>query len=229
MYIVAGRELSIVAAAMACLSAPGAGAEAVLETALQQYSYVAGFQIGQSLMRDGTQLDTEAFVAAIRDVLSGADIRMTREQMLAVLEQRREKRSAARGELLQRKRAEEAEYLAANRGRAGVVELANGIQYRVLAQGQGDRPAKTSMLKVHYRGTLLDGSEFDSSYRRGEPVSLRIGQVIQGWRDILPRMAAGSKWQVVIPARLGYGDEGAGAAVGPGETLLFDIELLSVD
>jgi FKBP-type peptidyl-prolyl cis-trans isomerase FklB len=118
-------------------------------------------------------------------------------------------------------------FLAENRKKEGVQELPNGIQYRVLQKGKGNKPKLSDTVTVHYRGTLIDGKEFDSSYSRGEPTSLPLAKAIKGWQEIVPMMPEGSKWQVVIPGDLAYGERGAGA-IGPNETLLFDIELVGV-
>jgi FKBP-type peptidyl-prolyl cis-trans isomerase FklB len=119
-------------------------------------------------------------------------------------------------------------YLAANKGKPGVKVLESGLQYKVAKQGEGKSPKPTDTVSVHYRGTLVNGTEFDSSYKRGQPATFPVNGVIRGWQEVLPLMKEGDKWEVVIPAALAYGDRGAGSAIGPNETLLFDIELLSV-
>ena len=126
-------------------------------------------------------------------------------------------------------KAEETKYLAANREKEGVTVLASGVQYSVITAGTGKAPGAEGKITVHYRGTLLDGTEFDSSYQRGEPAELEIGQVIEGWQQVLPLMKEGDKWDVAIPASLAYGASGAGSAIGPDEMLLFEIELVAVN
>jgi FKBP-type peptidyl-prolyl cis-trans isomerase FklB len=119
-------------------------------------------------------------------------------------------------------------YLEKNKKLQGVVVLDNGLQYKILKAGSGDKPNRSNRVEVHYKGTLIDGTEFDSSYSRNAPLVFGLGQVIKGWQEILPMMPVGSKWQVVIPSHLAYGARGAGRAIGPNETLVFDIELLGI-
>jgi len=120
-------------------------------------------------------------------------------------------------------------FLAENRKKEGVVTLPNGMQYKVLKEGTGPKPKSDSEVKVHYHGTHINGEVFDSSYDRGEPISLSLAQVIKGWQEALPLMSVGSKYQFYIPAELAYGDRGAGTSIGPNEALVFDIELLGIN
>ncbi len=119
-------------------------------------------------------------------------------------------------------------FLAENRKKEGVIELENGLQYKILTTGSGKKPAETDTVSVNYRGTLIDGTEFDSSYKRGSPAEFPVNRVIPGWTQILQLMGEGAKWQVYIPSNLAYGPKGAGADIGPNATLIFDIELLEV-
>jgi len=119
-------------------------------------------------------------------------------------------------------------YLAKNKKQKGVVELPSGVQYKVIIEGKGEKPKPTDTIVAHYKGTLIDGTEFDSSYKRGQPATFAVNQVIPGWQEILPMMPTGSKWQVVIPADKAYGARGAGANIGPNETLIFEVELLEI-
>ena len=120
-------------------------------------------------------------------------------------------------------------FLAENKKDKDVVELASGLQYKVLKQGTGKKPTLTDTITVNYRGTLIDGTEFDSSYKRGEPVSLQLKNVIKGWQEAVPLMPVGSKWRLFVPPSLAYGDKAAGPVIGPNSTLLFDVELLSIE
>jgi FKBP-type peptidyl-prolyl cis-trans isomerase FklB len=119
-------------------------------------------------------------------------------------------------------------FLAANKKKEGVVTLPSGLQYKILKTGDGPKPTKDQTVKCHYRGTLIDGTEFDSSYKRGEPTEFPVGQVIKGWTEALQLMPVGSKWQLFIPSDLAYGPNGAGQMIGPNVTLIFDIELISI-
>ena len=199
-----------------------------LETNTQKFSYGIGLQIGQNLKSQGiSNVDPAAIAIAIEDVLEQRELRVSIDEM----------RAAAIGyqEEMQRERAVAAEanaktgedFLAQNRGRDEVVALESGLQYRVVEEGSGEKPTETDTVIVHYRGKLLDGTEFDSSYRRGEPTELQVGQVIPGWQQALQLMQVGSHWEVWIPAGLAYGDRGVGG-IGPNQTLHFDIELIEI-
>ena len=133
----------------------------------------------------------------------------------------------ARGEKLQKEKEAGAAFMADNKSKEGVVELPNGIQYQILKDAEGPKPSANSMIKAHYRGALLDGKEFDSSFKRNQPFTARLTQLIKGWQDVLPLMPVGSTWRLWIPSHLAYGDNGTGGIPG-GATLLFDIELLEI-
>jgi FKBP-type peptidyl-prolyl cis-trans isomerase FklB len=120
-------------------------------------------------------------------------------------------------------------FLAANAGKEGVVKLPSGLQYKILTPGTGPKPSATDSVVCNYRGTLIDGTEFDSSYKRGQPATFGVGRVIKGWTEALQLMPVGSKWQLFVPAQLAYGDRGAGADIGPNATLIFEVELLSIE
>ena len=149
------------------------------------------------------------------------------EMQAAVMEMQKSQQAARQAKGEKAKKAGE-DFLAANKKKKGVQTLKNGIQYKVIKKGKGAKPKASDSVVAHYKGTLIDGTEFDSSYKRGQPATFGVGQVIQGWQEVLPLMAAGSKWQVFIPSDLAYGPRGAGPNIGPNETLVFDIELLEV-
>lgn len=134
----------------------------------------------------------------------------------------------ARNEKLQQQKDEGAAFMAENKKKEGVIELPNGIQYQILKEGNGPKPSPNSNIKAHYRGALLDGKEFDSSFKRNQPFTARLTQLIKGWQDVLPMMPVGSMWRLWIPSHLAYGDRGAGADIPGGATLVFDIELLEI-
>jgi FKBP-type peptidyl-prolyl cis-trans isomerase FklB len=210
---------------------PGAQALAVgtsLETDGEKYSYAIGINFAQSLMRQGAPLDPDAVYMAIRDALEGAEPRLGAEQMSAALraesQKAGERKRATAGENLRKGK----EYMAKNKVKDGVTTLANGIQYEILRKGDGSQPSPNDKVKVHYSGSLIDGREFDSSKRRGEPATFGLDGVIRGWREVLPLMRVGSRWLVTVPPDLAYGINGAGSAIGPNETLVFEIELLDV-
>lgn len=199
-----------------------------LATDLQKFSYGIGLQIGQQLKKQGMQdLDAKAIGLAIEDVVSGRDPRVSIEQMrvAAIAYQAdMEAKMQARAEINQ---AAGKKFLEENSSRDSVVVLDSGLQYRIVTKGTGEIPTETDTVIVHYRGRLLDGTEFDSSFGRGEPIELMVAQVIAGWQQALQLMPVGSSWEVWVPSNLGYGVQGAGD-IGPNETLHFEIQLIEI-
>lgn len=189
--------------------------------------YALGWRQGQYLKSKGMDVDADAYAQAMKDALSGAKPRVPEETMdktlSAFLREQQDKLSL----LAQENEKKGQAFLAENSRKPGVMKLASGLQYEVLKNGDGPKPQPQDLVKVHYRGTLVSGKEFDSSYSRGEPATFRISQVIPGWQEVLPLMPQGSKWRVVVPPKLAYGSEGAGS-IGPNEVLIFEIELLAV-
>lgn len=195
----------------------------------EKFGYAIGFQIGQNLKSQGiTNLDIKSMAQAIDDVLNDRKLQVSMEDMQAAFRAEQEKMVAQR--TAKGSKAKEAgdKFLAENKSKAGVTELVSGIQYKVIKTGEGKKPTSADTVVAHYRGTLIDGTEFDSSYGRGEPATFPLSGVIKGWQEVLPLMATGSKWQVFIPSNLAYGEQGAGANIGPNETLIFDIELIDI-
>jgi len=199
-----------------------------LTTNAEKFSYGIGLQIAQQLKSQGLSgVDPRAIAMAIEDVLEGNDLRVSMDEMRVAAtayqnELNAEKLAAgAEGEAASEKFLEE------NGSREGVVVLDSGLQYRIVESGAGESPTETDTVVVHYRGRLLDGTEFDSSYGRGKPTELSVGQVIPGWQQALQLMPVGAKWEVWIPARLAYGAQGAGS-IGPNQALHFDIELIEI-
>jgi FKBP-type peptidyl-prolyl cis-trans isomerase FklB len=199
-----------------------------LKTDKQKFSYTVGFQIGQNLKRQNLDLDTKAFSQGAQDALSNTTPRMKTEEMQAAI-QLQQKKETEKQEALMKKNLEAGQaFLEANKKKEGVVTLPSGVQYKIIAEGKGKQPTAADTVIAHYRGTLINGTEFDSSYKRKEPATFPVTGVIKGWQEVLPLMKEGSKWQVYIPAELAYGPRGAGGVIGPNEVLVFDIELLSV-
>jgi FKBP-type peptidyl-prolyl cis-trans isomerase len=199
-----------------------------LDTDKKKFSYTVGFNIGQSLKHDGLDVDTEVLNQAINDVLKGAEPRMSLDEMQASIQHYQaklaEQRDAAAAENLKKGQV----FLTDNKKKKGVVQTASGLQYQVVKEGTGKKPKDDDTVTVNYRGTLLDGTEFDSSYKRGQPATFPVNGVIAGWREVLPLMKEGSTYKVFIPSDLAYGSRGAGQDIAPNSTLIFDIELLSV-
>ena len=225
---VIGATILLVAIAAGCTAE-----EAVvkLDQPKQRISYTIGLNIGRDFVSQDVEIDTAALMAGVRDGLGGQKPRLSDDEMLAEVKSFREammaKQEAKQKELAAKNLAEGAEFLAKNAKEPGVVVRESGLQYKVLKEGTGPLPKADSIVSVHYRGTLLDGSEFDSSYERYEPLTLPVGGVIPGWTEALTLMKEGSKWQLYIPAALAYGEAGAPPAIGPNATLLFEVELLS--
>ena len=201
---------------------------AVLSTERQQFSYAVGYRLAQDIKRQGLDVDAAALTQAVQDVLSGAEPRLSTGEMQAAVRSYLQRQTQEREAQNKANEEKGKAFLDANKAKPGVVVLPSGLQYQVLTKGTGRVPTADDKVQVHYRGTLIDGTEFDSSYSRGEPTKLQVTQVIQGWQEALQLMPVGSKWQIFVPAELGYGSRGAGDAIGPGETLVFEIELLSV-
>ena len=194
-------------------------------------SYSVGYQFGQNLKKMEADLDAEVLAAAIRDGLSGKESRLSDEEMRAALTNLREKTVAAMQasmkEQAQKNLTEGEKFLAENKTKEGVKTTDSGLQYKVLEEGEGPSPKAGDTVTVHYRGTLVDGTEFDSSYQRGEPATFPLKGVIPGWTEALQLMKKGSKWVLFIPSDLAYGERGAGNRIPPNSTLIFEVELIS--
>lgn len=198
----------------------------------ERVSYAIGLNIGRNLQREGIEVDPALLAEGIRDVLSGADPKLTDEQIDAALTeyqtQLRERMAARREADAASNEEAGAAFLRENADREGVVTLPSGLQYEIVSAGDGAQPTAADRVQVHYAGTLIDGTQFDSSYDRGEPAEFGVGEVIPGWTEILQLMPVGSKWKVYIPSELGYGQRGAGDKIGPNAVLVFEIELLQI-
>lgn len=197
-----------------------------------EISYSVGYQMGTDFKKQKLEIQPEAFLQGIQDALSDSDPLLTSDEMgriLVELKERvvavqREERMARAKENLQKGQA----FLEKNARKKDVVTLPSGLQYRILEDGGGASPGPMSTVTVHYRGTLVDGTEFDSSYRRGQPATFKANRVIKGWSEALQLMREGSKWELFIPPDLAYGMRGAGTAIEPNSTLIFEVTLLSV-
>jgi FKBP-type peptidyl-prolyl cis-trans isomerase FklB len=198
-------------------------------TEAQQLGYAVGFQIGQGFKRDNLSIDTNTMSQAINDVLAGKTPQLSMEEMRAAMELQQTKVLNARASKGEKAKQAGEDFLAKNKKKDGVISLPSGLQYKVLLTGKGKKPSIDSSITAHYRGKLINGQEFDSSYRRKSPATFNVNQVIAGWKEVLPLMHEGDKWQVFIPAALAYGERGSGATIGPNEALIFDIELIKVN
>lgn len=204
-----------------------------LNSLMDKVSYSIGLNIGKDFKTQAIEVDPDLLVRGVKDALSGGEPLLSEEQIqetIAAFQQELVARQEAQAKELAGKNQDEgAAFLAENGQKEGVITLESGLQYKVLEEGSGKSPQATDTVTVHYRGTLIDGSEFDSSYGRGEPATFPVGGVIAGWTEALQLMKEGAKWQLVIPPSLAYGERGAGPVIGPNATLVFDVELISVN
>lgn len=226
--------LGTVAAAALILSAVQVSAgDSELKTLTDRVSYIFGYNIGQKFKQDQVEVNVDVVAQALADATEGAEPRLTQEEMMTAMRALQDMQQAKQNKLMEvvgtANQKEGAEFLAANAKKSGVVTTDSGLQYKVLTEGKGPKPTSSSTVSVHYRGTLLDGTEFDSSYTRGEPVSFGVTQVIAGWTEALQLMPEGSKWELYIPSDLAYGAGGASGAIGPNATLIFEVELLQAN
>ena len=201
-----------------------------LTTLSQRFSYAVGMNVGQQLKREEAEVDVNLLAQAIKDVYADQETRLTEQEVMTVFQeyqqQMMEKQQQARAAAGETNKAEGEKFLAENAKKEGVVTLPSGLQYKVLTAGTGPKPTAEDTVTVHYRGTLIDGTEFDSSYQRNAPVSFPLGNVIPGWTEGLQLMEEGSKWELYIPSDLAYGPGGSGPVIGPNATLIFEVELL---
>jgi FKBP-type peptidyl-prolyl cis-trans isomerase FklB len=228
--------------------APGAtaaktAAPAPLTTRKDKFSYALGMNIGnsysQGLKKQSVEFDPNLVAQGLKDAMTGAKTRLTEQEAQAVLQEvqaevrkaQQEKMKAEQEKMEKAGAANKTEgeaFLAANKAKEGVVTLPSGLQYKILKEGTGPKPAATDTVICNYKGTLINGTEFDSSFKRGQPATFPVSGVIKGWTEALQLMPVGSKWQLFIPSGLAYGDRGTGAEIGPNATLIFEVELLSI-
>src|ERR1700686_2454609 len=207
-----------------------------LTTRTQKFSYALGMDIGgkvgPSLKKQSVEVDPALVSQGLKDAMSGAKTRLTEQEAQAVLTEMQTEVSKKRQEQMQQaaasNKAQGDAFLAGNKAKEGVVALPSGLQYKILKAGTGPKPAATDSVVCNYRGTLINGTEFDSSYKRGEPATFPVGGVIKGWTEALQLMPVGSKWQLFVPSDLAYGERGTGPDIGPNATLIFEVELLSI-
>lgn len=236
------RKLLVTLGLAALMAAPVLGADEAAAPApaekpmpyksqKENASYAIGVNFGSSLKQDLVEIDVDVLAQGMKDAMAGAP-RMTREQIGATME-------ALQKDLMEKFAQKMKEQAAVNsktgdvfraefKKQEGVKELPGGLLYKVAKAGEGASPKATDVVKVHYRGTLVDGTEFDSSMG-GEPATFQVNRVIKGWTEALQQMKVGAKWQIVIPPEMAYGEQGAGGEIGPGATLIFDVELLGIE
>jgi FKBP-type peptidyl-prolyl cis-trans isomerase FklB len=213
------------------LSTPGAQTTIIMQlTNLKdKISYVIGRDMAENLRKQGIEIEAEAFVQGMKDVVSGKPSALSPDevqQAMMALQQNMSQKQQGKG--ADNKKAGE-DFLAQNKSKEGVKTLPSGLQYQILQPGNGKSPSRTDKVTTHYHGTLIDGTVFDSSYERGQPATFPVSGVIAGWTEALQLMQEGAKWRLYIPSDLAYGARGAGSDIGPNTALIFDVELISVN
>ncbi len=203
-----------------------------LKTDTQKLSYAIGLDLGSYFKSLGEEFDLAVVQQGIKDSYAGDKTLLTPEQAAEVQQQfaarQQEKQVKQVMEMTEGNKAAAKKFLEENKGKEGVKTTASGLQYKVVKEGKGDKPTASDTVKVHYKGTLLDGTEFDSSYKRNEPAEFQVDQVIPGWTEAMQLMSVGSTWELYLPPELSYGDRGAPPVIEPGSMLIFQVELLGV-
>lgn len=227
-----GLGLTVLGAAT--LAAPGLAAAKPREFKNDdaKAAYIMGHQTGINFKKNGLSIDADAFLAGLKDGSAGVDSAISQAETQKVMESFQKdvqaKRAAVQEKEGKANKAEGAKFLAANKSKPGVKVTSSGLQYEILTEGKGPKPTATDTVTTHYKGTLISGKVFDSSYERGEPATFPVNGVIKGWTEALQMMGTGSKWKLYIPSELAYGSRGAGADIGPDTMLIFEVELLSI-
>ncbi len=203
-----------------------------LTTDKQKFSYALGMNLGGNLHHQSVEIDPTTFMRGLKDAMAGRKTQLTDEEAHTVLSQMQDKMRAVQMQKMQQESAANKkkgeDFLAANKSKPGVVTLPSGLQYKIIKEGTGPKPTAKDTVVCNYKGTLIDGKEFDSSYKRGQPVTFPVSGVIKGWTEALQLMPVGSTWELYIPSDLAYGDRGAGQDIQPGDALVFQVELLSI-
>jgi FKBP-type peptidyl-prolyl cis-trans isomerase len=199
----------------------------------RKLSYALGLDIGSQFKERSMDIDAAVFAKGMQDLLTGATTEMTPDEARATIVELQKylaaRQAADSKAVADKNKAEGAAFLAANKANAGVVALPSGVQYKVITTGTGKKPLATDTVVCHYRGTLINGTEFDNSYKRSEPANFPVDKVIKGWTEVLQLMPVGSKWQIFVPSDLAYGERGAPAAgIAPHSVLIFEIELVGI-
>ncbi|MEO1888637.1 MAG: FKBP-type peptidyl-prolyl cis-trans isomerase [Cycloclasticus sp.] len=199
-----------------------------METDKQKLSYTMGQQIGGGIQQDKLDVETESLVLGLTHALNGDESLLSPAEMQAVIEAFQKEMQAKANEVKGGNSSKGVDFLVENGAKDGVITLESGMQYTVINQGDGEKPKETDTVDVHYEGSLINGTVFDSSIKRGEPATFPVNGVIKGWQEALQLMEVGTKWKVFIPSELAYGEHGAGGSIGPNETLIFEMELLAI-
>jgi FKBP-type peptidyl-prolyl cis-trans isomerase len=214
------------------VSAAEEAKEPAFKTFEEKFAYAIGVEMGSNLKENAIELDLDSLVKGMTDGYNGNELAMTQEEIAEVsalgMEKLKAKAQAKHIADIADNLAKGEKFLADNKTRKGVKTTDSGLQYEVITEGKGEMPKATDKVSVHYTGTLIDGTVFDSSYKRNQPATFQVGGVIRGWVEALQMMKTGSKWKLYIPTELAYGERGAGREIGPNETLIFEVELLEI-
>ena len=204
-----------------------------LNTLKEKISYIIGRDMAGNFSKQGIEIEADQLLAGLKDAIAGKPSALSAEEtqntMMQLQQEMEQKFQEKAGKAGEANKKEGQEFLAANKNKAGVQTLPSGMQYEILNEGTGKTPSRTDNVTTHYKGTLIDGTVFDSSYERGQPATFPVNGVIAGWTQALMMMKEGAKWRLYIPSELAYGAQGAGADIGPNATLIFDVELLKVN
>jgi len=200
----------------------------VLKSQKEKVSYIIGMEIGSNLKKQLADVDSTILAKGIQDALTNRKPLLTEQEIQETMAAFQKEMMVKQTEVAKKNKAEGEAFLSENKKKEGVKALPSGLQYKVIKAGTGKKPKSNDTVTVHYRGTLINGAEFDSSYKRGQPVSFQVSGVIPGWTEALQLMEVGAKWQLFIPSNLAYGEQGAGRDIGPNATLIFEVELVSI-
>ena len=201
----------------------------VLKNQKEKVSYIIGMDIGSNLKKQSIDIDSNILAKGVKDALAGTKPLLTEQEIQETMMAFQKEMMAKQAEVAKKNKAEGEAFLTENKKKEGVKTLLSGLQYKVIKAGTGKKPKSTDTVTAHYRGTLINGTEFDSSYKRGQPATFPVsGGMIPGWTEALQLMEEGAKWQLFIPPNLAYGEQGAGRDIGPNATLIFEIELVSI-
>jgi FKBP-type peptidyl-prolyl cis-trans isomerase len=226
LWIFALGIMTLLAGIAAAQDAPA------LKTPLEKRSYALGLDLGRQIHKQSVEVNPALFAQGLKDALAGNKPLMTDEEVRAAItdlqNEIRTKMAQAQKELAEKNKQAGEAFLAENKKKEGVVTLPSGLQYKILKAGDGKKPTVEDTVVCQYRGTLIDGQEFDSSYKRNQPATFPLNRVIKGWTEGIQLMPVGSKWQLFIPPDLAYGERGAGADIPPNSTLIFEVELVSI-
>jgi FKBP-type peptidyl-prolyl cis-trans isomerase FklB len=201
----------------------------VLKNQKDKISYIIGMDIGTNLKKQSIDIDSNILAKGVKDALAGTKPLLAEQEIQETMVAFQKEMVAKQAEIGKKNKAEGEAFLAENKKKEGVKTLPSGLQYKVIKAGTGKKPKSTDTVTAHYRGTLINGTEFDSSYKRGQPATFPVsGNMIPGWTEALQLMEEGAKWQLFIPSNLAYGERGMGGVIGPNATLIFEIELISI-